>query len=76
MFVGALNNQESSESLYNRLLMGEADKDFVYSVNERTIVRDPILTGNTSEIIKQVKEELEKNKRLGRSFIFCAFNTK
>lgn len=61
MFVGALNNQESSKSLYDRLLMGEADKDFVYSMNERTIVENPILIGNTSGITAQ-EEEAELSK--------------
>lgn len=58
--VAALNNQESSESIYNRLLTGEEVKNYIISNTDKTIVEKPILTGNTSGITAKVNAELEK----------------
>lgn len=58
--VAALNNQESSESIYNRLLTGEEVKNYIISDTDKTIVENPILTGNTSGITAKVNAELEK----------------
>ena len=54
--VAALNNQESSESIYNRLLTGEEDINYIISNTDKKIVENPILTGNTSGITAQEGE--------------------
>ena len=54
--VAALNNQESSESIYNRLLTGEEDMNYIISNTDKKIVENPILTGNTSGITAQEGE--------------------
>lgn len=59
--VAALNNQESSESIYNRLLTGEEGENYIIPNTDKTIAEKPILIGNTSGNTAQ-EEEVKLSK--------------
>ena len=50
--VKALNNQEASESIYNRLLNGNETTDYVVSNVDTTTIENPIWTGYTVGVAK------------------------
>ena len=50
--VKALNNQEASESIYNRLLNGNETTDYVVSKVDTTTIENPIWTGYTVGVTK------------------------
>lgn len=50
--VKALNNQEASESIYNRLLNGNETTDYVVSNIDTTTIENPIWTGYTVGVTK------------------------
>ena len=58
--IGANSGSESNELIYERLLNGEINIDFVINSYEEKMISDPILTGNTSGITAKVNAELEK----------------
>lgn len=50
--VGALNNQEISESLYNRMLNGNEAVDYELRIVDTTTIENPIWTGYTVGVTK------------------------
>lgn len=50
--VKALNNQEASESIYNRLLNGNETTDYIVSNVDTTTIENPIWTGYTVGVTK------------------------
>ena len=50
--VRALNNQEASESIYNRLLNGNETTDYIVSNVDTTTIENPIWTGYTVGVTK------------------------
>ena len=59
--IGANSGSESNELIYERLLNGKINIDFVINSYEEKMISDPILTGNTSGITAQ-EEEAELSK--------------
>ena len=54
--IGANSGSESNELIYERLLNGKINIDFVINSYEGKMISDPILTGNTSGITAQEGE--------------------